>query len=114
MTSEALFEFVWLPTFERSAKKLLDEEDRRRIEAQLCRDLGAGGLMERTGGFRKLRHGMEGRGKRGGARVVYFPDVRCGRVYMILAYGKDRKDTLTSREEGELRKLATVLKSEDC
>jgi hypothetical protein len=114
MTSEQLFEFVWLPTFERTSKKLLDEDDRREIEATLCGSLEVGDLIKRTGGFRKLRHAVEGRGKSSGTRVIYFPDEECGRVYMILAYGKGEKATLTQREENELRKLATELKNQEC
>lgn len=80
----------------------------------MCEDLEAGDLIKRTGGFRKLRYALEGRGKSGGARVIYFPDEDCGRVYMILAHGKGEKETLTQREENELRKLATKLKNEEC
>lgn len=114
MTSDRILEFVWLPTFERASKRLLSAEDRRMIEMKLCEDMHAGDLVKRTGGFRKLRYALEGRGKSGGARVIYFPDEECGRVYMILAYGKGKKETLTRKEEHELRKLASDLKKEDC
>jgi hypothetical protein len=114
MILERMLEFVWLPTFERTSKKLLNEEDRRLIEMELCGDIQAGDLIKRTGGFRKLRYGPEGRGKSGGVRVICFPDEECGRVYMILAYGKGKKETLTRSEEHELRKLASDLKKEKC
>lgn len=32
----------------------------------------SGDLMQGTGGLRKVRWRLEGRGKRGGARVIYF------------------------------------------
>lgn len=57
---------------------------------------------------------MEGGGKSGGARVIYFPDEECERVYMILAYAKGAKETLTRVEENELRELATQLETEEC
>jgi hypothetical protein len=114
MTQQVLYEFVWLPTFERTSKKLLTEEDRRAIETVICEDLEAGPLIRRTGGFRKLRHALEGGGKSGGARVIYLPDEVCERVYMILVYAKGAKETLTREEENELRNLATELKNEEC
>jgi hypothetical protein len=114
MTREVLFEFVWLPMFERTSKKLLTEDDRRAVERVLCHDLEAGALIRRTGGFRKLRHALEGRGKSAGARVIYLPDEACERVYMILTYAKGAKETLTREEENELRRLATELKNEEC
>ena len=108
------FEFVWLPTFDRTAKKLLGENDRRAIEAELCQDLEAGDLIKRTGGFRKFRYALEGGGKSGGARIIYFRDESCERVYMILVYQKGMKETLTRAEENELRVLAAQLKNEEC
>jgi hypothetical protein len=107
------FEFIWLPTFERSVRKLLDEKDLREIEATICGDLEAGVLMQRTGGFRKLRVASRGRGKRGGARVIYLLDELCECVYMIVAYSKGRKESLTNSEENELRQLARRIKHEE-
>jgi len=79
MPRERWLEFVWLPTFEASAKKLLNDDSRRAIEAALCDDLDAGTPMRRTGGFRKLRYALEGGGKSGGVRIIYLPDKACGR-----------------------------------
>jgi hypothetical protein len=104
-----LFEFVWLPTFERASRKLLSEDDRRSIEVTLCEDPEAGDLMQRTGGFRKLRVPLGGRGKSGGARVIYLADPSRNRLFMALAYAKGTKSTLTRREEDELRRLARLL-----
>jgi hypothetical protein len=114
MRHQELFEFVWLPTFERSARSLLEEGDRQSIERILCERLDAGSLIRRTGGVRKLRYQLRGRGKRGGARIVYLPDEACGRVYMILAYAKGAKDSLTRTQENELRRLVRELLEESC
>ena len=109
-----LFEFIWLPSFERDAKKLLSEDDRRAIEERLCEDLEAGQVMERTGGFRKLRHPRPGMGKRGGLRVVYLKDEGRGIVYMALVYAKADKESMTREEERQLRRLAhTILSGDD-
>ena len=109
---DRFLEFVWLPTFERTARKLLSDEDRLSIEIQLCEDPTAGELMRRTGGFRKLRCSLPGRGKRGGARVVYLVDHNHDQVFMALAYAKGDKSTLTREEEDELRSIARILLSE--
>jgi hypothetical protein len=114
MLHQELFEFVWLPTFERSSKTLLDDEDKQAIERILCERLDAGSVMKRTGGLRKLRYRLRGGGKRGGARIVYLPDEVCERVYMILAYAKGAKDSLTRAQENELRRLVRELLKEPC
>jgi hypothetical protein len=102
-------EFVWLPTFERSAAGLLDETDRRELELALVEDPERGTVIQRTGGFRKLRWAARGKGKRGGARVVYYYVVSRETVYMVLAYGKGTKDDLADSERAELRELARII-----
>jgi hypothetical protein len=47
-------------------------------------------------------------------RLIYVPDEECGRVYLILAYRKGKKETLTRGEEKELRRMAVELKNEEC
>ena len=46
--------------------------------------------------------------------MIYLPDEPCERVYMILVYAKGVKETLTRKEENELRSLATELRDEEC
>ena len=72
----------------------------------------AGAIVRGTGGVRKLRVRSSGRGKRGGARVIYYYHGRKDRVYLILAYPKNAKDDLSGREKQRLRKLTTVLEGE--
>ena len=103
-------EFVWMSTFERSARRLLDEIDLRELEIALIADPRAGRVMPRTGGLRKMRWAAKGKGKRGGARVIYLYLPRLETVYMILAYGKDTVEGLTEEQRAELKALANVLK----
>jgi hypothetical protein len=108
-------EFISTPMFETSVKKLLTEEDRRQLELLLLSNPIGGQLIERTGGFRKLRYARPSRreGKSGGIRVIYFLVAAKDRIYLVLAYSKSVKDDLTSAEENELRALARVLEGED-
>jgi hypothetical protein len=110
----AFMEFVATDSFEASAKRLLTEDDRRALELLLLEDPRRGQLMERTGGFRKIRFARPSRreGKSGGTRVVYyFVDAR-DRIYLLLVYSKSAKDDLTQAEENELRRLAKVLEGD--
>jgi hypothetical protein len=102
---------VSTPTFEASAKKLLTENDRRELELMLVADPRRGQVIERTGGFRKLRFARPSRreGKSGGTRIIYYFVDRRDRVYLILAYAKGAKNDLTGAEEKELRRLARAL-----
>jgi len=92
----------------------LTEEDRRELELLLLEDPRRGQLIERTGGFRKVRFARPSRreGKSGGTRVVYYFLNRRERIYLLLVYAKGVKDDLTRAEENELRKLARALEEE--
>jgi hypothetical protein len=105
-------EFVHLPAYRRSAFGLLDDDAQRALELKLCEDPEAGDVIVGTGGVRKIRVALPGRGTRGGARVVYFFRVANARIYLILAYAKNRRDSLTRAEKNEMRKLVTRLEGE--
>ena len=68
--------------------------------------------MSGTGGVRKLRTPLAGRGKRGGARLIYYYRAKKERVYLILAYAKGVKANLTSAEKREIRRLVSELEAE--
>ena len=59
---------------------------------------------------RKVRVAAKGRGKRGGARVIYFFISKSMTVYLLLAYSKSEKDDLTPAEVKILRSLVSQLK----
>lgn len=50
---------------------------------------------------------LAGKGKSGGARVIYCL-VKGERIYLVMAYPKSRKDTLTNSEKNPLKQLAKV------
>lgn len=80
----------------------------------LMEDPRRGQMIERTGGFRKVRFARPSRreGKSGGTRVVYYFLDPQSRIYLLLVYSKSVKDDLTRAEENELRKLAQQLEEE--
>jgi hypothetical protein len=108
-----LLQLVALPPYERAAKGPLSEGDERWIAATLAQDPHAGDTVRGTGGMRKLRVAVrEGEGKSGGARVVYFYRSAKGRVYLVTAYAKHRKESITDDERNKLRKPAATLEAE--
>ena len=96
--------FVELPTF--SQQQLFDDDALRVIQAQLLVDPVAGDLIPGGRGLRKLRVVLPGRGKRGGARVIYYWRVSPEVCYLIFAYAKNKKDDLTP---AQVRMLSAVM-----
>ena len=71
---------VETPEFLSATRKLMTDDERALLVDYLAYNPTSGDLIPGTGGVRKLRWGLEGRGKRGGARVVYStttPACRC-------------------------------------
>lgn len=67
----------------------------------------AGALIKNSGGMRKLRWRIAGKGKSGGIRVIYYYVTADSKIFMLVAYEKSRKDDLTQKELASLRKLVT-------
>ena len=102
-------EFVYTPLFLASARGLLDDEALRQVEITLLVEPRAGDVIPGAGGIRKVRAALPGRGKRGGARLVYlYIEVR-GTVYLLLAYAKNEQVDLSAAEKRTLRTLARQL-----
>ena len=101
-------EFVRLPTFERAAAGLLAEQDVLELELALLADPEAGDLIPAGHGLRKLRRPLSGRGKRGGARVIYYHISNEGLIYLVFAYAKNAREDLG---RDQLKRLAQLLSS---
>src|SRR5690348_11984345 len=97
---------VETPSYLRAAEALFSEAEREGIVSMIASDPDCGELMPGTGGFRKLRVGRAGMGKRGGARVIYILRNERFPVFLVTAYAKNEKDNLTKRERNELAKRA--------
>jgi hypothetical protein len=108
----SLLTIVRLPAFERSAQGKLTEQDHESLDKLLAGQPDAGRVIRGTGGVRKLRVRLAGRGKSGGARIIYFHDAAKQRVYLILVYAKNEKDSLTGREMQQMRRLTAILEAE--
>jgi len=100
---------VETPSYLRAAEKLFTTEEREAIVATVSSNSECGDLIQGTGGFRKLRVGRSGMGKRGGARVVYILRNERFPIFLITAYGKDEKKNLTKAERNELARMADAL-----
>ena len=63
------------------------------------------GLGVSAGGLRKLRWAGQGRGKRGGLRVIYYWAAREQTFYMLYVYAKNDQGDLTPAQVKTLRRI---------
>lgn len=97
--------------FSRRADALLLPDQRLDLIAYLASHPMAGDVIPGTGGIRKLRWQLEGRGKRGGARVIYYTYDENHPIFALLIYGKGEADNLTSGEKRTLSAIAGEIKA---
>jgi len=99
------------PTFTQQAVKLFDEEEKQELITFLAENPLAGDVIPGTGGVRKLRFAVTGKGKRGGARVIYYYVDGSLPLYALLAYPKNAKSDMTPDEKRAVTALVTALKT---
>ena len=97
---------VETPTYLAIASKLFSEEERANIVALVAADPECGDVISGTGGFRKVRAARRGMGKRGGVRVVYIWCNERFPVFLITAFPKNEKESLSMAERNALKKRA--------
>ena len=91
--------------FTRRLLELLNDEAYRKLQTALVNRPDAGLLIVGSGGLRKLRWALQGRGKRGGVRVIYYWAVARQQLLMLLIYPKNERDDLTPEQLKVLRKI---------
>jgi hypothetical protein len=99
-----------LPKFKAEATELIGVVGIEAVAVYLIDHPGAGDVIPGAGGARKLRWAAKGRGKRGGARIIYLYVVVAARIYLLRCYAKNVRTDLTADEKNELRKIAAHLK----
>lgn len=102
-------EFIRFATYERTASDLLTESDILELELILTEQPDAGELIPGGRGLRKLRRPAKGRGKRGGARVIYYHVTAHHQILLISVYAKNEQEDLNHRQ---LQLLAQAVKAE--
>jgi len=88
----------------------LGDDSLKELQGELLRNPECGDVMRGAGGFRKMRFAMLGRGKSRSLRVIYLDVQEYSTIYLVLAYHKSEKDTLSPTECAELKQIAKNIK----
>ena len=91
--------------FTRQIQKLLTEEEYQALQIALIARPETGQIIKGSGGLRKTRWSIAGRGKRGGVRVIYYWAVAQEQLLMLLIYPKSKKEDLTREQLKILKKI---------
>ena len=102
-------EFIETSLFTKTIKEYLNDDEYTALQCFLVQNPEAGDIVRGSGGVRKLRWAKQGRGKRGGIRIIYFFKKNEDEIWMLTVYGKAEKSTIPSHV---LKKIAEELKNE--
>lgn len=90
---------------------LFTDEERSDLISFIAANPLAGDEIPGAGGVRKLRFGAQGKGKRGGARVVYYWYSDDAPIYALAVYGKGQKTDLAAAEIKAVSAFAKAIKA---
>lgn len=91
--------------FTNQVQALLSLEEYRKLQMALMLRPYLGTVIPGSGGLRKVRWSLSGRGKRGGVRTIYYWAVASDQILMLLMYAKNERDDLTPTQLKVLRKI---------
>jgi hypothetical protein len=94
---------VETPIFTKLISELMSDDEYKDLQEALVLRPDRGAIIKNGGGLRKVRWALEGRGKSGGARVIYYWVTENDQVYMLLAYPKNVQNNLTDTQLKTLR-----------
>lgn len=94
--------FIESKLFTRLVNEYLTDDEYRSLQAALIESPEAGDVI--SVGVRKLRWRAEGRGKRGGYRVIYFARLPENEIWLITVYPKNVIDTIPGAVLKKIRK----------
>ena len=100
---------VELPEFQKRCEKWLTQEEVKNIIDYLACHPESGDIMQGTGGIRKLRWAINGKGKSGGLRVIHYYHNQTAPLFLLTLFGKGEKANLSKAERNDLAKLTKMI-----
>lgn len=97
--------FIETPIFTARILELMTDDEYAQFQTLLRANPEAGAVVEGTGGLRKVRMKLEGRGKSAGARVIYYYAHSLSHLRMVFVFRKGEQDNLTAAQKKALRQL---------
>ena len=101
-----------MPLFTELITGLVDDAAYGEFQKELLRNPKKGNVIPHSGGLRKIRMRLPGRGKSGGARVIHLHLEERVIIVFFYVYTKAKSEDLSPDQLKRLRTAAAVIKQE--
>lgn len=102
-----MFTFIELHPFAAVRDKYLNDDEFAALQLYLAEHPDEGDVIPHSGGCRKLRWAIEGRGKRGGVRVIYFLRLNPDQIVLVTMYAKSVQENIDPKLLKRLKEVFT-------
>ena len=103
---------VEMPEFISRSKDLFSSEEFNALQVHIGTHPESGDLMPGTGGVRKLRWALERKGKRGGARIIYYFHSGSMPIFLLTVFSKNEKVDLSKAKKKRTEEIDSHPRSE--
>ena len=93
------------PVFTKLITHMMSDDEYKALQEALVNRPDRGVVIKNSGGLRKMRWALEGRGKSGGVRLIYYWMNKDDQIYMLFAFPKNAQANLTDAQTKALRQM---------
>lgn len=97
-------EFIEAPVFSKLIYDYIDDTEYSALQIELASRPDAGDIIPGSGGIRKLRWKLEGKGKRGGLRIIYYWKDKQNKIWLLTLHAKNEAESISLNVLREIRK----------
>ena len=93
------------PIFTKQIINLMPDKDYNLLQIALILNPELGPIIKGSGGIRKIRWSLPGKGKQGGSRIIYYWQVLQNQIFMLIAYSKTEQENFTKKQLKILKEI---------
>jgi hypothetical protein len=86
--------FIETSLFTKLIDSYLTDDEYLGLQSFLLKHPDTGKIVPGSGGVRKIRWAIAGKGKSGGIRVIYYWKQRDDEIWLLTVYGKNERETI--------------------
>ena len=101
-------EFIEAVAFTKYVHDYLSEDEYQGLQSYLLQNPESGKLVPGSGGVRKIRWAISGKGKSGGVRVIYYFKKQDDEIWLLTIYSKSEIENIPAHV---LRQIAKEIEN---